>query len=138
MADLNKRFELYMIDSLAYGGTDQANTIIKNIVASGLGKHITFLQIGSLDASCKWPDNWAHFVFLDSSHTYEQTKAEIRLWHRKVMHGGVLAGHDYNKEAGLEVYNAVNDVEGIRDKVGFTPTEKGLGVWSIKKNGELC
>lgn len=65
LADMNKKFHLYMIENLSYGGTDQANTIINNIIKSGLGHSITFLQSSSLDASCRWPDNWAHFVFLD-------------------------------------------------------------------------
>lgn len=136
LANMGKKFHLFMIDSLAYGGSDQANTIIKNIINSGLGEHITFLQMSSLDASCKWPDNWAHFVFLDSSHTYEQTKAEIRQWYRKVMFGYTLAGHDYNNnEGGNEVYNAVNEVFGVA-RFNKIDTEKGLGVWSIKKETE--
>lgn len=136
MADMGKDFHLYMIDSLAYGGTDQANTIIRNIIKSGLGDKITFIQKSSLDASCQWPDNWAHLVFLDSSHTYEQTKAEIRLWYRKVMYGHLLAGHDYNKDEGQEVYKAVNEV--IKDVTEWH-TEKGLGVWSIEKKTEsIC
>lgn len=135
LADLGKSFHLYMIDSLAYGGTEQANTIIKNILRSGLGESITFLQMSSLDASCKWPDNWAHFVFLDSSHTYEQTKAEIRQWYRKVMFGHILAGHDYNQDGGIEVSRAVDEVfTGIQFQNHVT--DKGLGVWSIKKDRE--
>lgn len=136
LADMGKDFHLYMVESMAYGGPDQANTIIQNIVNSGLGRSITLLQMSSLDASCKWPDNWAHFVFLDSSHTYEQTKAEIRLWYRKVMHGHFLAGHDYNANEGHEVYTAVNEV--IPQRV-FHDTQKGLGVWSIKKETDsIC
>lgn len=135
LADMGKPFHLYMIDSLAYGGTEQANTIIKNIIRSGLGDSITFLQMSSLDASCKYPDNWAHFVFLDSSHSFEQTKAEARLWYRKVMFGQTLAGHDYNIEGGIEVYNAVNEVfTGIEFRNHIT--EKELGVWSTRKDRE--
>lgn len=138
LANMGKSFHLYMIDSLSYGGSEQANTIINNIIKSGLGESITFIQASSLDASCKWPDNWAHFVFLDSSHTYEQTKAEIRQWYRKVMFGHILAGHDYNVDAGKQVYDAVNEVlYGV--KFQSHETDKGLGVWSIKKETEgLC
>jgi cephalosporin hydroxylase len=131
LADMGKSFRLIMIDSLDYGRNDQANTIIRNIVKSGLGEHIEFLQCSSLDASCKYPDNWAHFVFLDSSHTYEQTKAEARLWYRKVMPKYILAGHDMNKEAGIEVYNAITEVLPYH---GVHSTEKSLGVWYIKKS----
>lgn len=133
LADMGKEFHLYMIDSLAYGGTDQANTIIKNIVNSGLGKSITFLQMSSLDASCKWPDNWAHFVFLDSSHTYEQTKAEARQWYRKTMFGWFLAGHDYtgNEQVAQAVNEVFTGIQFVKHE-----TEKNLGVWSIKKDRE--
>lgn len=127
LSEMGKDFHLHMVDSLAYGGTDQANTIIKNITNSGLGNKITFWQIGSLDASCKWPDGWADFVFLDSSHTYEQTKAEIRLWHHKIKNGGILAGHDYFHLD--DVRKAVDEVSNART---FN-TEKGFGIWSIMK-----
>lgn len=131
LADMGKKFKLIMVDSLDYGRSDQANTIMRNIVKSGLAEHIEFWQMSSLDASCKFPDNWAHFVFLDSSHTYEQTKAEIRLWYRKVMHLHTLAGHDMNEESGIEVNNAVKEV--LHGKYWREETEKGLGVWAVKK-----
>lgn len=135
LANIGKEFELHMVESMAYGGTGQANTIMRNIIRSGLGERITLHQMSSLDASCQWPDNWAHFVFLDSSHRYEQTKAEIRLWYRKVMFGHYLAGHDYNSEEGQEVKQAVDEA-----LFGYAfdhhKTEKKLGVWAIKKDHE--
>lgn len=131
LADMGKKFHLYLVDPMSYGGYEQANTIINNIVKSGLGESITLLQISSLDASCKWPDNWAHFVFIDASHKYEETKADIRLWYRKVMHGHFLAGHDMNEEC--EVYRAVKEVI---PQAEIIKTEKDLGVWQIKKETE--
>lgn len=133
LADLGKNFELYMVDSLAYGGTHQANTIIRNITRSGLADKITFMQMSSLDASCTWPDNWADFVFLDSSHTYEQTKAEIQLWHRKVKFKATLSGHDFNDGDGIEVSTAVRHT--LRD-FEEVKTKKGLGVWVHTKQQE--
>jgi len=138
LANRDKRFEMHLVENMAYGGFIQANTIVRNIVRSGLSEFITLHQMSSLDASCQWPDNWAHFVFLDSSHRYEQTKAEIRLWYRKVMFGYYLAGHDYNEEEGSEVKQAVDETLA---GYSFTSheTEKNLGVWSIKKTNEsIC
>ena len=132
LADMNKEFELYLIESMDYGGDEQANTIIKNIIKSGLGDRITLIQSGSLDASCKWPDGWAHFVFIDASHKYEETKADIRLWYRKVIDGGILAGHDMNESCG--VWQAVKEVIPAAKVVD---TEKNLGVWEIKKNYDV-
>lgn len=138
LADMGKAFELHMVESMAYGGPAQANTIIKNIVRSGLGEFITLHQMSSLDASCQWPDNWAHFVFLDSSHRFEQTKAEIRQWYRKVMFGHYLAGHDYNDNEGAEVKQAVDEIFMYNTGLlNIHTTAKDLGVWAAKKE-DVC
>lgn len=131
LTEMGKEFEMYLVENMDYGKDEQANTIIKNIIRSGLS-NITLIQSGSLDASCKWPDNWAHFVFIDASHKYEETKADIRLWYRKVIDGGILAGHDMNETCG--VWQAVNEVIPERKIIA---TEKNLGVWEIKKNYDV-
>jgi cephalosporin hydroxylase len=131
---MGKKFELVMVDNCDYGKDEQVNTIVKNIINSGLGKSIRFIQAGSLDASCKFPDNWAHFVFIDASHMYEETKADIRLWSRKVMWNHTLAGHDYNAD---EVNKAVNEVIPL-DLLQVHDTEKNYGVWSMVKTRDLC
>lgn len=132
LADMGKEFEMYLIENMDYGGDVQANTIIKNIIRSGLGEHITLIQSGSLDASCKWPDHWAHFVFIDASHKYEETKADIRLWSRKVIDGGIIAGHDMNE--GCEVWRAVKEVLPSAEVV---ETKKQLGIWQVLKEPNL-
>jgi len=118
------------IDSCAYGHDAQRNEVIRNIVKSGL--HVDFMQMSSLDASCKFNDGYFDFVFLDSSHTYEQTKAEIRLWIHKVKDGGILAGHDYDIVNSEGVVNAVNEL--IRNEnLNLETTTNGCGVWWFKK-----
>lgn len=140
-----KDFTLIMIDNCDYGKFDQIGTIMKNIIKSGLGEKIQFLPYGSLDASCKYPDGYFDFVFIDASHLYEETKADIRLWYRKVKDEGVLAGHDYT---GCEpVGRAVNEV--IPDHVlkvneakpslvlRLEATEKDYGVWWVRKDWQV-
>lgn len=129
LSRLKKDFELYLIDSLDYGKHDQANTIIRNIIKSGLGERITFIQQSSLDASCLWPDGWAHFVFIDASHKYEQTKADIRLWYRKVMDDYYLAGHDMTPDN--EVWQAVKET--LPNMHQVIETEKNFGIWQVQK-----
>lgn len=136
MANMNKRFELVMVENMDYGKEEQQNTLIVNIMRSGLAEHIRLITLDSLNASCKFPDNWAQFCFIDASHKYEQTKADIRLWYRKVQHGFFLAGHDYNEDEGKEVFDAVNEV--IGDRKGIYQTAKNLGVWSVKKDENIC
>lgn len=121
------------IDSMAYGGQDQRNEIMNNVIRSGMSG-IEIYELSSLDASCKYPDNYFNFVFLDSSHRYEQTKAEILLWQRKVIDGGILAGHDYNNVLGQgkEVFTAVNEM--IGGKVLSFETRNGFTVWYVVKS----
>lgn len=123
-------FRISVVDNLAYGGTEQLKTILTNIYKSGLQENFDTRGLGlsSLDASCKFPDEYFDFIFLDTSHEYEMTKVEILLWYRKLKIGGILAGHD---AMGIEgVGRAV--IEMIPNAV-IEATSKGHGVWWIKK-----
>jgi cephalosporin hydroxylase len=128
-----KKFQLCLVDNLDYGKTDQLKTILTNIYKSGLSEFIDTrgLGLGSLDSSCKFPDQYFNFVFIDSSHTYEQTKAEVRLWHRKVLPNCILAGHDAIPGENPEVITALDELV----QPGFMTiheTSKGYGVWEIR------
>lgn len=145
-----KSFRLYMVDSLAYGATEQLNEIIKNVISSGFAEFIEIVPIDSLNASCKYPDDFFDFVFLDSSHLYFETRLEIKAWYCKLKDGGILSGHDYNENA---VSRAVNEViptyirrEPIIHETGdvdrfeqeqflYTEnTDSGYGVWYCVKD----
>lgn len=148
MLNRNKHFQFYLIDSLAYGGADQLRGLLKNLSKANLFDWVEVLPYSSLDASCRFPDGHFDFVFIDASHRYEWTKADIRLWYSKIKENGILAGHDYNDgPEGMEVKQAVDEVvpmsvtrNDIPDRI-FDPenvlsiekTTKGHGVWSIRK-----
>lgn len=133
MANMNKGFDLRMVDNLDYGKENQLQEIMRNIQKSGLADKIQFYPFDSLNCSCKFPDEYFHFIFLDSSHSYELTKAEIRLWKKKLIPGGFFGGHDYFSHEGVRT--AVNEVipaEFIRTMA----TENGNGIWYIlNENG---
>lgn len=40
-------------------------------------------------------DNYFHWVYLDTDHTYDTTKRELELLRPKMKPGGIIAGHDY-------------------------------------------
>ncbi len=131
MLNLGKEFQFYLVDSLAYGGMDQLHTIIKNVAAADLFKWVEIIPHDSLAASCRFPDNYFDFVFIDASHLYEPTKADIRLWYYKVKGTGILAGHDYHH---VEVNRAVAEViPGM--SLRTESTEKECGVWWVMKKG---
>jgi predicted O-methyltransferase YrrM len=147
MQETGKKFRLYLIDSLAYGGSDQLQTIVRNVLLSELpSKRIEIVPKDSLNASCQFPDGHFDFVFIDASHRYEETKADIRLWYRKIKEDGILAGHDYHHSP--EVKQAVDEVlprtivrAPLADGRIFEPenflhtanTAKDFGVWWVQK-----
>lgn len=133
LASMGKNFQLVMVENMDYGKEEQQNTLLVNIIKSGLADKIRLISLDSLNASCKFPDQWADFVFIDASHKYEPTKADIRLWYRKVKPGCFISGHDMNNNEGAEVYQAVMEVY---PKAEIIQTAKGLGVWQIKVKGE--
>lgn len=148
LSDLGKTFTLYLIDNFAYGNRNQRNDVIGHIINSGMGNRIKLLEMSSLDASCEFPDNYFNLVFIDSSHKYQQTKAEARAWFYKVVHEGILSGHDYTSEENTEVAMAINEViprmftrGPISTEETFEPepllqmeqTDKGHGVWYLRK-----
>lgn len=129
----SKEFTFHLIDSLAYGGTDQLCTIMGHLKAAKLLGDVELLPQDSLNASTRFPDNHFDFVFIDASHRYEPTKADIRLWYPKIRWGGILAGHDYHStEPGTDVKRAVNELI-PEELLSVEPTAKGYGVWWVKK-----
>lgn len=117
--ELNKGFKLYMVDSMAYGYYLQMKTIYENIIKSGLGELVEVVPLDSLNASCKFNGGSLDFVFLDSSHEYSQTRAEIFLWYDKLKEGGILAGHDFYSEENPGVGQAVREL--IPETITRTP-----------------
>jgi len=146
LVELGKDFEFYFIDSMDYGGAKQITEIVKNISESGLGKKITLLPISSLDAAASFNDNFFDFVFLDSSHEYKQTKAELILWWLKVKDNGYLSGHDYRLYT--DISHAVTELVPVQivstTEVGeymslkIYETEKNYGVYEIRKNWQAA
>lgn len=142
---LGKKFTLYMIDSLDYGGKDQLRTIVNNAIKAGI-EGVEVYPYSSLEAAAKFPNDHFDFIFLDSSHLYKETKEEIREWYPKIKEDGILSGHDYFGHE--EVNRAVNEVipktitrDPIPDQQEFEPeqvlfyenTSLNFGVWFMKK-----
>jgi cephalosporin hydroxylase len=142
---LGKDFTLYMVDNLDYGNLDQLCTIYENIIKSGLGERIKVIPKDSVSASALFNDGFLDFVFIDTSHQYEETKYSIRAWYPKVVDGGILAGHDFCSytEVALAVTELIPETV-TREPIGetiFPPetfleiegTDRGYGIWKCRK-----
>lgn len=142
LSDLGKDFQMYWIENFDYGGVKQITEVVKNLVETDLGRRITLLPISSLDAAASFNDGFFDAVFLDSSHEYKQTKAEIILWNKKIKDGGILAGHDYYlyedvKFAVVELLpqqRVYNEDKSYFESLEIFQTEKKYGVWQYTKN----
>lgn len=124
---LGKDYKLYGVDNFAYGGDYQRNVVTNHLIASGV-KNVEIIGLSSLDASCKFNDGALQFVYIDASHEYQNTKADILLWERKLVDGGYLAGHDYHSEENEGVGRAVREMIPA-DRLRTENTEKGHGLW---------
>ncbi len=60
----------------------------------------------SPDILAQVPDGSVKWLFVDADHSYEGTRSEIELWHPKLALGGIMSGHDIDRES---VFRAVRD-----------------------------
>lgn len=130
---LQKPCTIWAVDDFSYGKDLQRETLLRNIKNSG-ETTIEVMELDTLAAACRSQDDQFNFVFIDSSHLYENTRAEIMLWYHKVMPTGILAGHDYSDNR--EVQKAVDEMVPIRD-LNIVETGHGHGVWWVAKNPML-
>jgi len=148
LKNLGKDFKIYAIDNMGYGGFFQMKTIYENIIKSGLGDYIEVMPYPSLECAKMFNDGFLDFVYIDSSHTYKETKQEVIEWYNKVKDEGILAGHDFNAD---EVNRAVSQIvpkifvrSDIADRefeaekvLHSEETNNGWGLWWFKKQWYL-
>jgi cephalosporin hydroxylase len=81
---------------------------------------MTPIKLPSMEAVKLYPDHSLEFVFIDAAHDYENVKKDIIAWRPKVKPGGILAGHDYNKDACPGLVRAVHETLGTVEFVAPT------------------
>ena len=144
-----KKFKLYMIDDMDYGQYNQMKKIYENIIKSGFGQFIEVIPKDSVEASKDFNDGYLDFIFLDSSHQYQETKDSIKSWFPKLKDEGIFSGHDYELYKGVkdavdelipktflrtDIPDRVFDVETI---LHTEETTKGYGLFWFKKQWYL-
>jgi len=86
--------KLYLIDLWASRRYDQAEF---NLVSAEVGgeSNVEVIREDSITALGQFPDEYLDFVYIDTTHSYEQTMDELRISKLKVKKGGKIMGHDY-------------------------------------------
>jgi hypothetical protein len=113
---LNRPKRLHLIDSWSSErfGEDKFNKIQSRFRAEVESGQVVINRGVSYDELGKFPDAYLDWVYLDTSHAYEDTAKELEVSRLKVKADGLIAGHDYttgNIRRGLRygVIQAVNE-----------------------------
>lgn len=67
------------------------------------------LLMTSFDAAREIEDGELDFVYIDGSHRYSEVKEDIAMYQKKVKIGGLIAGHDYNRNGKKKSVRAAVD-----------------------------
>lgn len=101
----------------------------KNIHELQLSDKWKFIQ--NDDLKIEWNDVIDH-LFIDTSHTYEQTMAELKKFEPLVRSGGIITLHDIISCP--EVYYAINDYIADRKDIKFYKYFHNSGLGILKKS----
>lgn len=147
--ELGKSFKIYGVDNMQYGDFIQMKEIYTTIIQNGMGEYIEIIPKDSIEASKDFNDGELDFLFLDSSHQYQETKESIKAWYPKIKDEGIFSGHDYYLYEGVR--NAVNELIPTHFKRTDIPdrefdyeqvlhieqTEKNYGLFWVRKQWYL-
>lgn len=89
--------KLHLVDIWA---SDRYNKSLQHHVEQYFAKEIESKQVEinlglSTSVVSQFPDDYFDWIYIDTSHNYEVTKAELEMYASKVKPGGYIAGHDY-------------------------------------------
>jgi hypothetical protein len=105
---------IYAIDPYIAYSEERSQLRMEFLCGFAMGKlmgrtNVTFIRKISMDAVKDFEDESLDFVYIDGNHSYENCKADITEWAKKVHKGGVVSGHDYAGRSSAGVRPAVDD-----------------------------
>jgi hypothetical protein len=131
--------KLHLIDIFQHGyQLESVNSIFKN------KQNIEIHQADSAQAGSLFEDEYFDWIYIDTDHTFERTKAELNAFANKIKPGGFISGHDYF-QVGISngfsygVMSAVHEFVAINNwklyAVTLEPLENQSFVIQKPKNG---
>lgn len=90
--------ELNLVD---LWGSERYNTEMYQSVRKYFANHAStntnIYRQSSIDACSLFADESLDFVYIDTTHGYKTTKAELEMYSKKLKPNGILAGHDFSQ-----------------------------------------
>jgi hypothetical protein len=105
---------------------DELEQIYNSNIATLYPDIIKSIKSLSSTAAKNWDRGLVDLVYIDASHDYDSAIEDIILWSKIVKPGGIISGHDYNKNVWPGVYKAVNECFSDRSITVFCDTS-----WAI-------
>jgi predicted O-methyltransferase YrrM len=113
----------------------------KEFIRFGLLENISQIEGDSVLSLMSFPSNYFDIIFIDTSHTYEQTIEELYVAETRLKKDGILCGHDLyypnpETEAHPGVYVALEEFTEDFPKRFFTGIyeNSSSSIWAIDKD----
>ncbi len=95
--DINKPKKLHLID---FWGSARYNQNKRQQVEKKFKEQIDQgsieINLGlSTEVVNNFEDDYFDWIYIDTAHTYDVTKAELEMYRTKIKENGIIAGHDY-------------------------------------------
>jgi len=112
--DLTKPKKFHLID---FWGSKRYNQNVRKIVEERFSGRLKdksmVINLGlSTEVVNDFEDDYFDWIYIDTSHSYEVTKAELEMYRTKVKGNGIIAGHDYTlgNWGGMARYGVIESV----------------------------
>jgi len=103
---------------------------LENLEHFGVADRAFRIIGNSQDVGCHW--KWPiAMVYIDGDHSYEACLADINLWVPHVVHGGLIAIHDYGTSHTPGVVQATDEMMGGFEDLGFDRPPEQQGVLRV-------
>lgn len=94
-----KPAKLFLVD---VWDTQNYNSAKRELVSekfkAELESGVVEIKVGfSTEVGLKFNDGYFDWIYIDTDHSYQNTKKELEIWRSKVKEGGIIAGHDFIK-----------------------------------------
>ena len=130
-----------MAEHLAEKGGSAFPFFRENMQRGGVGHLIQPMEMPSVEAARRFPDESLDFVMIDGAHDYKSVRADVRAWFPKVKRGGLLAGDDADwPEVLISVHETIPQSELTISNGGanwsYRKQRPVRGQWTVRRSNK--